>query len=90
MNKQELVDKVAKKVGLTKKDTQSVIDAMVESLMDALKKGGSVTLVGFGSFKVAKRAARKGRNPQTGKTIDIPARKTPKFTPGKLFKEKVK
>ena len=90
MNKQELVDKVAKKVGLTKKDTQSVIDAMVESVMDALKKGGSVTLVGFGSFKVAKRAARKGRNPQTGKTIDIPARKTPKFTPGKLFKEKVK
>ncbi len=90
MNKQELVDKVAKKAELTKKDTQNAIDAMLEAVMDALKKGGSVTLVGFGSFKVAKRAARKGRNPQTGKTINIPARKTPKFTPGKSFKEKVK
>ncbi|MDR2870433.1 MAG: HU family DNA-binding protein [Deferribacteraceae bacterium] len=90
MNKQELVDKVSKKVGLTKKDTQSVVDTLIESIMDTLKKGNSVTLVGFGSFKVVKRAARKGRNPQSGKSIDIPARKTPKFTPGKLFKEKVK
>ena len=90
MNKQELVDKVAKKAELTKKDTQNAIDAMLEAVMDSLKKGGNVTLVGFGSFKVVKRAARKGRNPQTGKTINIPARKTPKFTPGKSFKEKVK
>jgi DNA-binding protein HU-beta len=90
MNKQELVDKVSKKSGLTKKDTQSGIDSTLLVITDALKKGDSVTLVGFGSFKVVKRAARKGRNPQTGKTINIPAKKTPKFTPGKQFKEKVK
>ena len=90
MNKQDLVDKVAKKSGLTKKDAQAIIDSTVEVIMDAVKKGDSVTLVGFGSFKATKRAARKGRNPQTGKEITIPARKSPKFTPGKLFKEKVK
>jgi DNA-binding protein HU-beta len=90
VNKQELVDKVAKKADLTKKDTLATVDAMIGCIMDALKKGDSVTLVGFGSFKVVKRAARKGRNPQTGKEINIPAKKTPKFTPGKLFKEKVK
>ena len=90
MNKQELVDSIAKKTGLTKKDTQNAVDAMIESVMNALKDGDSVTLVGFGSFKVAERAARKGRNPQTGKPINIAARKTPKFTPGKDFKETVK
>lgn len=90
MNKQTLVEKVAKKTGLSKKDTQAVVDSVVDAVMDTLKKGKSVTLVGFGSFKVAERAPRKGRNPQTGKSIDIPARKAPKFTPGKLFKEKVK
>jgi DNA-binding protein HU-beta len=90
MNKQDLVDKVAKKADLTKKDTQATVDAVISSIMEALKKGDSVTLVGFGSFKVVKRAARKGRNPQTGKPINIPAKKTPKFTPGKMFKEKVK
>ncbi|MDR2884216.1 MAG: HU family DNA-binding protein [Deferribacteraceae bacterium] len=90
MNKQELVDKVAKKADLTKKDTLAAVDAIIESVMESLKKGDSVTLVGFGSFKVTKRAARTGRNPQTGKSIEIPAKKTPKFTAGKLFKEKVK
>ena len=90
MNKQELVEKVAKKTGLTKKDTQAIIDATTDAIMDSVKKGNSVTLVGFGSFKVTKRAARKGRNPQTGKEISIPAKKTPKFTAGKAFKDKVK
>jgi nucleoid DNA-binding protein len=90
MNKTELVDKVAKKVSLTKKNTQAAIDSAVEVIMDAVKKGENVILVGFGSFKVIKRAARTGRNPQTGKEIKIPARKSPKFTPGKSFKDKVK
>jgi DNA-binding protein HU-beta len=90
MNKQELIDKVAKKAGLTKKDVQAVIDLTVESVMDAVKKGDKVTLVGFGTFSQIKRAARKGRNPQTGKEITIAARKSPKFTAGKAFKDKVK
>jgi DNA-binding protein HU-beta len=90
MNKQELIDKVAKKAGLTKKDVQAVIDLTVESVMDAVKKGDKVTLVGFGTFSQIKRAARKGRNPQTGKEIIIAARKSPKFTAGKAFKDKVK
>ena len=90
MNKQGLIDKVAAKANLTKKDTQKAIEITLESITDALKKGDSLTLVGFGSFKVVKRAARKGRNPQTGKTINIPAKKTPKFTPSTLFKSKVK
>ena len=90
MNKQELVDKVAKKAEITKKDTQAAIDAMTEAIIDAVKKGGKVTLVGFGTFSSIKRAARKGRNPQTGKPINIPARKSPKFSAGKVFKDKVK
>jgi DNA-binding protein HU-beta len=90
MNKQELIDKVAKKSGLTKKDTQAVIEATVEAIMEAVKKGDKVALVGFGSFSQIKRAARKGRNPQTGKEITIAARKSPKFTAGKVFKDKVK
>ena len=90
MNKQELVDKVAKKSGLLKKDVQAVIDLTVEAVMDAVKKGDKVTLVGFGTFTSIKRKARKGRNPQTGKEITIPAKKSPKFTAGKAFKDKVK
>ncbi|MDR2870728.1 MAG: HU family DNA-binding protein [Deferribacteraceae bacterium] len=90
MNKQELVDKVAKKSGLLKKDVQAVIDLTVETVMDAVKKGDKVTLVGFGTFTSIKRKARKGRNPQTGKEITIPAKKSPKFTAGKAFKDKVK
>lgn len=90
MNKKDLVEKVSKKTGSTKKDTQAVIDATLAAVMDALKKGDKVTLVGFGTFSVVKRKARKGRNPQTGKEINIAARKSPKFTAGKFFKEKVK
>lgn len=90
MNKAELVDKVAKKANVMKKDADAVISYMVEAIMDAVKKGDRVTLVGFGTFTQIKRKARKGRNPQTGKEISIPARKAPKFTAGKLFKDKVK
>ncbi|MDR0454478.1 MAG: HU family DNA-binding protein [Deferribacteraceae bacterium] len=90
MNKQELVDKVAKKAEVPKKNTQAVIDAMTEAIMETVKKGDKVTLVGFGTFSSIKRAARTGRNPQTGKEIKIAARKAPKFSAGKSFKEKVK
>jgi DNA-binding protein HU-beta len=90
VNKQELVDKVAKKTGILKKDVQAVINMTVETVVDSVKKGDKVTLVGFGTFSSAKRKARKGRNPQTGKEIVIPARKSPKFAAGKAFKDKVK
>lgn len=90
MNKQELVDKVAKKAGIMKKDAQATIDATIDAIMETVKKGGKVTLVGFGTFSSIKRKARKGRNPQTGKEINIPARKSPKFAAGKTFKEKIK
>ena len=90
MNKQELVDSVAKKAKITKKDAQATIDAAIEAIIDAVKKGDKVTLVGFGTFSSVKRAARNGRNPATGITMKIAARKSPKFSAGKNFKEKVK
>jgi bacterial nucleoid protein Hbs len=90
MNKKELVDKVSKKAGLKKKDVKKVVDTMLESINEALAKGEKVQLVGFGSFEVRKAAQRKGVNPQTKKPITIPARKVPKFRPGKVLKEKVK
>jgi DNA-binding protein HU-beta len=90
MNKQELVAKIATKAKVSKKDAGAMVDAFVETVMGAVKKGDKVTLVGFGTFSVTQRKARKGRNPQTGKEINIPAKKSPKFTAGKTFKEKVK
>lgn len=90
MNKKELVDKVTKKAGLKKKDVKKVVDMVFETITDALAKGEKVQLVGFGSFEVRKAASRKGVNPQTKKPITIPARKVPKFKPGKALKEKVK
>lgn len=89
MTKAELIDKVADKSKLTKKDSDKVIDAVVSAISGALSKGDKVTLVGFGSFEVKKREARKGRNPQTGAEIKIPARKVPVFRPGKGLKEAV-
>ncbi len=89
MTKAELVDAIAKSSKLTKADSEKALNAAVESVVAALKKGDSVRLVGFGTFEVAKRAARKGRNPQTGKEIQIKASKSPKFKPGKTFKEAV-
>ena len=89
MNKAELIEEVSGKVGITKKDVGNVIDALVETITNALKKGEKVTLVGFGTFQVIERKARKGRKPQTGETIQIPAKKVPKFKAGKKLKEVV-
>jgi DNA-binding protein HU-beta len=89
MNKGDLINEVAKWVS-SKKEAQEAVDSVFSSITRALKKGDTVTLVGFGSFKVVERKARKGRNPQTGKEIDIKASKAPKFTPGKSLKEAVK
>jgi len=88
VNKKDLVSEVAKVVG-TKKDAQLAVDCVFSSISNALSKGDTVTLVGFGTFKASKRAARKGRNPQTGAPINIKARKVPKFTPGKALKDTV-
>ena len=78
------------KVVSTKKEVQEAVDCVFSSITKALKKGDAATLVGFGTFKVTKRKARKGRNPQTGEEINIKASKAPKFTPGKSLKEAVK
>ena len=89
MNKGELINEVAKVVS-TKKEAQEAVDCVLSSITKAMKTGDTVTLVGFGTFKVVQRKARKGRNPQTGEEIDIKASKAPKFTPGKALKEAVK
>ena len=89
MNKVDLVNEVAQVVK-TKKDAQAVVDCVLSSISKALENGDSVSLVGFGTFKVAERKARKGRNPQTGEGIDIAASKVPKFVAGKALKEAVK
>ncbi len=89
MNKTELVDAVAKSTGITKADTKKTIDAVIEQITKSLKKGDPVQLIGFGSFKVNKRAAREGRNPQTGATIKIAARKVPAFSAGQALKDAV-
>ena len=88
MNKADLINEVAKVVS-TKKEAQSAVDCVIESITKSLKKGEDVTLVGFGTFKVVKRKARKGRNPQTGAEIKIRASKAPKFTAGKGLKDAV-
>ncbi|KRM08258.1 MAG: HU family DNA-binding protein [Liquorilactobacillus ghanensis] len=89
-NKAQLIDTVATKTGLTKKDATSAVDAVLDTIQDLLKQGEKVQLIGFGNFEVRERAARKGRNPQTGKEIQIPASKVPAFKPGKALKEAVK
>ena len=89
MNKGDLINAVVKVVG-KKKTAEDAVKCVLSSITAALKKGESVTLVGFGTFKVAKRSARNGRNPQTGKPIKIAAKKVPKFTAGKALKESVK
>ncbi|MBN2348192.1 MAG: HU family DNA-binding protein [Bacteroidales bacterium] len=82
MNKAQLIDAIASDAGLTKADAKKALDAFVSTTSKALKKGDRVALVGFGSFSVAKRSARTGRNPQTGKEITIPAKKVVKFKAG--------
>lgn len=89
MNKAELVEEVSGEAGLTKRETQKVIDTMIEIIADTLSKGEKVTLVGFGTFQVASRKARRGVNPRTRESINIPAKKVPKFVPGKILKEKI-
>jgi len=90
MTKEELIEKVASGSGLSKADASKALNTIIDSITAALKKGKKVSLVGFGSFSISKRKARKGRNPRTGETIKIPAAKVPKFTTGKGFKEAVK
>ncbi|MGM0216896.1 HU family DNA-binding protein [Enterococcus sp. AZ109] len=90
MNKQSLVEKVAEKTGLTKKDATAAVDALFTTIQDALKDGDKVQVIGFGNFEVRERAARKGRNPQTGEEITIAASKSPAFKAGKQLKDAVK
>jgi DNA-binding protein HU-beta len=90
MNKADLITRIAKDVALTKQQSEKVVDVLVHSVQDALGKGESVTLVGFGTFSVMSRASRKGRNPRTGQELSIPARKMPKFTAGKALRTAVR
>ena len=90
MNKADLVEQIAKETGITKNAADAVIDALTEAIKKSLKKGKRVSLVGFGSWEVKRRKARKGVNPQTGAKITIPASKYPKFNPGKELKSMVK
>jgi DNA-binding protein HU-beta len=87
MNKSDFVAAVADATELTKADAGRAVDAFIDTVTKALKKGDTVTLVGFGTFSVRKRAARQGRNPQTGETIKIKASKTPAFKAGKALKD---
>ena len=89
MNKEELVKAVATSAKLSQKETAEVISAVIETVQKTVSKGKKVTLVGFGTFEPRKRAARNGRNPQTGKEIKIPAKTVPVFSAGKKFKEVV-
>ena len=89
MNKTELVAAIAEKTELTKKDSEKALKAFIDVVTEELKKCEKVQLVGFGTFEVAKRNARTGKNPQTGKAIKIPACKAPKFKAGKALKETV-
>lgn len=89
MNKAELISSVAEKTNLTKKDAEKALSAMLESIREALSAGDKVQLVGFGTFETRERAARKGRNPQTGEEIDIAATKVPVFKAGKQLRESV-
>ncbi len=90
MNKQDLVGEVANQTELTKKTSREAIDAVFSAITDSLATGEKVTLVGFGTFQVMERKARNGRNPQTGEIIQIPAKKVPKFAPGKGLKERIR
>ena len=89
MNKEDLVKLVSEKTGITKKSAEQAQKSVIEVFSSTLEKRESISLVGFGSFKVVERAAREGRNPSTGKKIQIPASKTVKFTPSKSLKERV-
>ena len=87
MTKAELITAVAEKTDLTKKDSEKAVSAVFETITETLKKGDKVSLVGFGTFEVSERAAREGRNPQTGETMEIKASRTTKFKAGKALKD---
>lgn len=89
MNKDMLIDTMAGKSGLPKKDAERAVNAFIETVSDALANGQKITIIGLGTFTVVTRKARPGRNPQTGKTIQIDEKKAPKFTPGTSLKNKV-
>lgn len=90
INKDSLVDYIAAKLELSKKDVENVIDNLAEKITEEIRGGNKVTITGFGTFRVSKRAAREGINPQTKERIQIPAMNVPKFTAGKTLKEAVK
>jgi DNA-binding protein HU-beta len=90
MNKQEIIAKIAKDTGISKAAAGAAIDSLVDGIKKTLKKGNSITLVGFGTFSVSKRKARMGRNPQTGAAVKIAARKVARFKAGKGLKDAVK
>ena len=89
MNKSELVNQIAGSAGISKAQAEGALAATISSIVDALKSGDSVTLIGFGTFSVSQRAKREGRNPQTGEKITIPAKNVVKFKAGKEFRESV-
>nr|WP_294467532.1 HU family DNA-binding protein [uncultured Sellimonas sp.] len=89
MNKTELIAAVAEKAEISKKDSEKALKAFIDVVTDELKNGGKIQLVGFGTFEVSERAAREGRNPQTGKTMKIEACKAPKFKAGKALKDAI-
>lgn len=89
MNKTELVAAMAEQTGLSKKDVEAALKAFTDVVANELKEGGKVQLVGFGNFEVSERAAREGRNPQTGETMTIAASKSPKFKAGKALKDMI-
>ncbi|MHB1628190.1 MAG: HU family DNA-binding protein [Bacilli bacterium] len=90
MNKVDLVNRVAEKSGLKKKDVEATVNAMLDSISEALAEGEKVQLIGFGTFETRKRAARNGRNPQTGEVIAIPESSVPAFKPGNKLKDVTK
>lgn len=89
MNKAELIDEVILYTGLTKAESRKAVNAIVLVITDSLARGEKITLVGFGTFRVGRRKARTGRNPQTGQTIEIPAKGVPKFSSGKTLREAI-
>ncbi len=89
MNKGELVDAIASKVSVTKKEADAIVSALIDTIIESVADDDKVTLVGFGTFEARQRQAREGRNPSTGQAIKIPATTVPAFSAGKLFKEKV-
>lgn len=89
VNKPELIASISDKTGITKKDTESILNAFIDTVKEELAAGNKIQLIGFGTFEVSERAARMGRNPQTGKEMTIEATKVPKFKAGKLLKDAV-